>query len=55
MDAVHETANIEVDQQPDRDVQDFHIAEHLGDMNRQDGLHGFAFDQHASIDQDVES
>ena len=55
MDTVHQLKLMEVDEQADGNVQQFHIAEQLGLMDRQDVLDRFEFQQQAIFDQNVKA
>src|SRR6266498_5033691 len=55
VDAVHEFKLMEIDEKANRNVQQFHVAEQLGFMNRQDFLDRLQFEQQAILDQNVKA
>ena len=55
MDAIHQLKFMEVDQQANGDVEQFHVAEQLGLVDRQYLLDRFEFEQQAAFDQNVET
>ena len=55
MDAIHQLKFMEVDQQANGDVEQFHVAEQLGLVDRQYLLDRFEFQQQAAFDQNVET
>ena len=55
MNAVSQFYLMEIDEQPKRDIQQFHVAQELRLVDRQDVLHRFCFHQHTTFHQDIES
>ena len=55
MDAVHQFKLMKIDQKANRNVQQFHVAEQLGLMNRQDFVDRLQFEQQAILDQHVKA
>ena len=53
MDAVHQLKLMEVDEKTYRDVQQLHVTQQLGLMDRQDLLDRFEFEQQAILDQNI--
>jgi hypothetical protein len=53
-DAVNQLDLMEVEHQPQRHVQQFHITQQLGLVDRQDGLDGLEFNQETTLDQQIE-
>lgn len=46
---------MEIDEQSDGDVQQFHVAQQLRLVDRQDFFHGLGFHEHATLDQQIEA
>ena len=55
MDAIHQFKFMEVDQEAYGDVEQFHVAEQLGLVDRQYLLDRFEFEQQAAFDQNVKA
>ena len=55
MDAIHQFKFMEVDQEADGDVEQFHVAEQLGLVDRQYILDRLQFEQQAAFDQNVKA
>ena len=55
MDAIHQLKFMEVDQQAYGDVEQFHVTEQLGLMDKQDLLDRLEFEQQAAFDQNVKA
>src|ERR1044071_4653139 len=45
---------VKVDQEADRHIQEFHVAQELSLMNWQNFLNGFGFDKDAILNQNIE-
>ena len=54
-DPVTNSSLVEIDEQSNRNIQQLHIAQELGLVDRQDFLHGFGFYEHTSLYQNIES
>jgi hypothetical protein len=46
---------MKIDEQSDGDVQQFHIAQELRLVDRQDFLHGLGFHEYATLHQQIEA
>ena len=46
---------MKIDQQPERCIDESHVAEQLSDVNRKNPLHRLGFDDEAMVDVEVES
>ena len=46
---------MEIDEQSDGDVQQFHVAQQLRLVDWPDLFHGLGFHQHATLDQQIEA
>jgi hypothetical protein len=54
-DSVGEFHLVEVDEQPDRNVEQLHVAQELSLVDRQDFLYSLCFHEHAAFHQDIEA
>jgi len=52
---VRKPGDVEIDQKPDRNIQEFHIAQELCFVDWQDCLHRLPFDQNAALDENIEA
>jgi hypothetical protein len=54
-DAIHEPNFMEVDEKPERHIEQLHVAEELGLVDRKDLSHGFRFNKQTACDEHVKS
>jgi hypothetical protein len=54
-DPVCQALNVEVDHEPERHVEQFHVAEELRLVDRQDFLNGLGFNQQTAVYEQIES
>lgn len=55
MDSISEFHFVEVDEKPDRHIQQLHVTHKLGFVDRENGLHRFGFNQNTLINQQIEA
>lgn len=55
MDSIDESHFIEVDEKPNRDIEELHVAQKLRFVNGKDFCHRLGFDEYASFDKYIQS